>query len=433
MNPTLNFDQLAKTAKRQSLKLASLNHAQRNGLLHAIKEQVQQQKTAILEANQKDQQLAAQLNPALLNRLKLDEFKTEQLATYLDTVAALKDPLGEIQLKTKLDQGLVLKRISCPIGVLAVIFESRPEVVIQVSALALKSGNAVLLKGGSEATHTNKKLFEILNQALAEQHLAGAVQLLENRAAVQSILDQEDCIDLIIPRGSNQLVRSIQDNTNITVLGHSEGICHLYIDSSANPTMAQALILDSKLDYPAACNAVETLLVHADIASTVLPDTCKQLIEAGVELVADAPTCELARQANLQLALADEQEWATEYTDLKLSIKQVQSTQEAVGHINQFGSGHTDAIVTENALNKNYFLQHVNSACVFHNASTRFSDGFVFGLGAEVGISTHKIHARGPVGLEGLLTYKYQLCGAGQIKADYAGPNARPFLHEPLQ
>ena len=419
-------------AREASLKLALWTDELKNKLLQSISEKITANKDEIAKANQKDLDAAesmlakGELSGPLVKRLSLQGPKIDQLNAYLKSVADLADPVGVKQFGMKLDNGMDLERVSCPLGVLAVIFESRPEVVVQVAALSIKSSNAVILKGGKEAFHSNRILWELINETLVEYDLEGAVGLMESREDVDAILSQEKYIDLIIPRGGNAFVQYIQNNTKIPVLGHADGICHVYLDKAADKEMAIKLSLDSKLDYPSACNAMETLLVHEAVAAEILPELAAEMIKNGVELRG----CEETLKIVSGLKAATDQDWATEYTDLVLSIKVVKTFAEAVTHINQYGSGHTDSIITENREVAESFMGAVDSGCAFHNASTRFSDGFVFGLGAEVGISTNKTHARGPVGLEGLVIYKYKLRASGQVKGDYSGDNAKPFLHE---
>ncbi len=429
---------MAKKAKKASLKLANLDSSEKNRLLKSISERVQENFQLISEKNQLDIQEAEKLvesgilSKPLLNRLKFTDDKIKQLSTYLEEVAKLEDPVGNRQFAMKLAENLELERVTCPIGVVAIIFESRPEVVIQVTALSLKSGNAVILKGGREAYHSNKVLFNIINEVLTEFGLTGAVNLIETREAVAELLSENDSIDLIIPRGSNEFVKYIQDNTKIPVLGHSSGICHVFIDDTIDIKRALEIVIDAKMDYPSACNALETLLIHKESADTVLPLVMRELSKNDVTLLGCERTIEIADRNGLKLDLATEEDWSTEYTDLILSIKIVTSLDEAIDHINTFGSKHTDSIITKNTENAELFLKQVDSACVFHNSSTRFSDGYVFGLGAEVGISTNKTHSRGPVGLDGMVIYKYLLRGDGHLRASFSGPEAEKFLHIPL-
>jgi len=430
--------QTALQAKRIAGRLANLDSNSKNQLLLHIRENIRRNSDRIAAANEQDVKAAMEmvksgkLTKPLLNRLILTEEKIHQLSTYLVEVANLQDPVGKKQYAMKLAEEMELTRVSCPIGVVAIIFESRPEVVIQVTALSLKSGNAVILKGGREAGRTNRILYELIAEVLEKHGLQGAVNLIETRADVAELLELDDCVDLIIPRGSNEFVRYIQENTKIPVLGHSSGICHLYIDESCDPQKVIPIALDAKLDYPSACNAVETLLVHETAAKTVLPDLLKELQNATVRLIGCEKTMGIAAAAGIEMQPATEADWRTEYTDLILSIKIVSGLSDAVDHINSYGSHHTDSIITENREAADYFLKQVDSSCVFHNVSTRFSDGYVFGLGAEVGISTNKTHARGPVGLEGMVIYKYLLTGNGQVRAAFSGKNALPYLHLPI-
>ncbi len=344
----------------------------------------------------------------------------------IDSLIKLDDPVGKTLAATELDKGLELYKVSCPIGVVGVIFESRPDALVQISTLCLKSGNAVLLKGGSEAANTNRILADVIAEASTKAGLPeGWIQLLETREEVAEMLALDEFIDLIVPRGSNEFVRYIMNNTNIPVLGHAEGICHVYVEAQADVDMAVRIAVDSKCQYVATCNAVETLLVDEKIASAYLPKVKAALEEKGVEIRG----CEKTR-AIIDVSAAGEKDWETEYLDLILSVRVVDGIDEAVGHINKYGSGHTDAIVTSDKVKACRFLEMVDSANVFWNASTRFSDGYRYGLGTEVGISTNKIHARGPVGLDGLLIYKWKLIGSGQVVADYSGKAGRKFRHK---
>jgi len=337
--------------------------------------------------------------------------------------------VGKTLSAKELDKGLRLFKVSRPIGVIGVIFESRPDALVQIAALCLKSGNAALLKGGKEAFFTNQMLSSLILKAGVESGLPqGWLGLLETRDHVDQMLKLEKRVDLIIPRGSNEFVRYIMDNTTIPVLGHADGICHLYIDRLADLTMAVNLSIDSKCQYVAVCNAVETLLVHEAIAKEILPVLKKELEEKGVEILG----CEKTRNI-IDVETATEADWKTEYLDLKVSIRVVPSLKAAVSHINRYGSGHTDGIVTRDKERALFFMNHTDTADAFWNCSTRFSDGFRFGLGAEVGISTNKIHARGPVGLEGLMIYQWRLMGDGHRVADYTGEDARPFTHKPIE
>lgn len=427
-----NLSEIASDAKAAALVLSRLDTETKNRVLQGMATQIENHCDAILEANRQDLEFAKKekIPGPLVARLAVDETKVMGMAKGIRSVAELPDPVGQLQNAMELDDGLELTRVSCPIGVIGAIFESRPDAVPQISALCFKSGNAVILKGGAEAQNSNRVIVGLIQKALSEVEgvPVEAVQLIETRAEVAEMLKQDQYINLIVPRGSNQFVRFVQDNTRIPVLGHSEGLCHVYIDEEADVEKAIRVALDSKLQYAAACNAMETLLVHQAIAPKVLPSLVKQFREQEVELVGCLKSCSLVPD----LKKAESDDWDTEYNDLKLSIKIVDDLSQAIAHINAHGSGHTDTIVTENRGQAERFLNEVDSASVMVNASTRFADGFRFGLGAEIGISTNKTHARGPVGLEGLVIYKYQLVGNGQIVADYSGKNGKSFTHKPL-
>jgi glutamate-5-semialdehyde dehydrogenase len=382
----------------------------------------------VLQANAEDCARAADLSPAAASRLKLDPVKLGEMARGLTAVAALADPLGRVRLHRLLDDDLELTQVTCPLGVLGVVFEARPDALVQIGSLAIKSGNAALLKGGREAARTNELLAEILRQGLAGAGLPeDAIQLLGGREDVEALLAMDDLVDLLIPRGSSALVRHIQAHTRIPVLGHAEGICHIYLDARADPAKAVAVVRDAKLQYPAACNAVETLLVHRD-ADGVLALVAEDLRAGGVELRGCPRACGLLPW----MLPATEADWDTEYGEPILSVRIVDSLDQAIAHIHAHGSGHTEAILTEDPEAAERFLAEVDAAGVYHNASTRFADGYRYGFGAEVGISTSRIHARGPVGLDGLLSSKYLLRGAGHRVADYTGAEPRSFLHRDL-
>jgi len=428
---TLLADSLTEMAQqtRQAAKsLGSLSTETRNNVLEAIAQSLEAAAPQILAANQKDCQTAkeTELSSSLQARLKLDESKLRSAIAGVRNVAELPDPIGKIQLHRELDTGLVLKRVSCPLGVLGVIFEARPDAVIQISALAIKSGNGVILKGGQEAIHSCKALVQAIHQGLVNAEVSPAVvELLTSREETLALLQLDQFVDLIIPRGSNAFVRFVQEHTHIPVLGHAEGICHLYVDKAANIAQAIDIAVDAKTQYPAACNAIETLLVHQAISPIFLPAVATALQERRVKLRGDQATCSL-----LNIPAATESDWATEYSDLVLAIRVVDSLDSAIEHINTYGSKHTDAIVTEDPQAAATFLAQVDAAGVYHNCSTRFADGFRYGFGAEVGISTQKMPPRGPVGLEGLVTYKYQLIGQGHIAATYSGSHSKPFTHQ---
>ncbi|MBC8537152.1 glutamate-5-semialdehyde dehydrogenase [Feifania hominis] len=421
--------EMAQRAKHDFIALQALPHETKNAALGAIADALLRQEQAIVEANRLDlaEGERTALAPELLRRLKFDHAKIATCVEGIRQLIAMPDPVGRTLWASALDEGLELYRVACPIGVIGVIFESRPDALVQILSLCLKSGNAVLLKGGSEAANTNRALADVIHAAaVAEGVPDGFMHLLTSRGEVGEMLALDEYVDLIIPRGSNAFVRYIMDHSRIPVMGHADGICHVYIDRAADPAMAVDITVDSKTQYVAVCNAAETLLVHADAAAAVLPRLKAALEARGVELRGCART-----RAVIDCSAATEQDFHTEYLDYILSIKVVDSLDEAIDHINAYGSHHTDCIVTGDAGAAERFLQLVDSANVYHNCSTRFADGFRYGFGAEVGISTNKLHARGPVGLEGLLTYKYLLCGHGQIVADYA-EGRRHFRHTPL-
>jgi glutamate-5-semialdehyde dehydrogenase len=425
----------AKKAKSASILLGAAKTDIKNAALAQIAEALKRKSAEIIAANQKDLRLAEKNLPAvagklaspLLKRLKFDEGKITDVCAGIESLIKLDDPVGQTLTATELDEGLTLYKVSCPIGVIGVVFESRPDALVQISTLCLKSGNAVLLKGGSEAANTNKILAKVIAEATQKAGIpAGWIQLLETRQDVAEMLKMDEDIDLVIPRGSNEFVRYIMNHTNIPVLGHAEGICHVYVDGAADIDMAVKIAVDSKCQYVAVCNATETLLVDSKIAKEFLPKVKAALDAKNVELRGDKKT-----RSIIKVKPATEKDWSTEYLDYILSIKVVAGVDEAIEHINHYGSHHTDAIVTQDKAAAERFLDLVDSAGVFWNCSTRFSDGYRYGLGAEVGVSTTKIHARGPVGLEGLLIYKWKLLGSGQIVADYA-EGRKKFSHRGL-
>jgi glutamate-5-semialdehyde dehydrogenase len=429
---------MAERARAASRAVARLSVEARNQVLRAAAQAIESNAPRILETNARDCRAAEELvatgkmTSAMLARLRVTERGIAQMAQQVREVAALPDPLGKRLAGTELDSGLILIKESCPLGVIGVIFESRPDVVPQLASLALKSGNAVIMKGGSEAAATNEALVSIWREPLAQfpNVPADSITLLQTRADVLELLSQDQNVDLIIPRGSYELVQYVMRNSRIPVLGHGEGICHVYVDRAADIDKAVAISYDAKVQYPAVCNAAETLLVHEAIARELLPKVVAKLKEAGVEIRGCAKT--LALLPNQGIVPATEKDWRTEYSALILSIKVVASLDEAIEHINRYGSHHTDAIITEDAEAAAKFMNEVDSAGVFQNASTRFADGFRYGFGAEVGISNGKLHARGPMGLEGLTTYKYKLYGSGQVVADYVS-GKKQFTHRPLQ
>lgn len=413
MNLTDNF----KKVKEDSFILASLSEEIRNNALDAVAKALDANKEKIFEANTLDLENAkADMLPTpIVNRLKFDQQKLSGCITGINDLIDLPDPLFNILLKRELDEGLTLTKTTCPIGVIGVIFESRPDALVQIASLCIKSGNGIILKGGSEAKNTNRVLFDIIYAAATDAGLpANFAALVEDRAGITELLKCHDYVDLLIPRGSNEFVQYIMNNSQIPVMGHADGICHIYVDGAANIEKAVPIIIDSKTQYVAACNTAETLLVHKDIADVIIPalyDASKDKIQY---------KCDARSMFMIPCEPATEEDFKTEYLDYILSVKIVNDIDEAIAHINRYGSHHTDCIITEDKDSANKFMSLVDSAGVYLNCSTRFADGFRYGFGAEVGISTGKLHARGPVGLDGLVTYKYKLVGDGQIVADYA-------------
>lgn len=408
----------AAMMKLDSSKMASTDIAVRNAALEKIAESLLAGKERIFEANAKDMERAPadNISPAVIKRLKFSEAKLSDAIAGIHNLIALPDPLFQIQLKRQLDEGLTLIRETCPIGVIGVIFEARPDAMVQIASLCIKSGNCAILKGGSETRETNKLLFELIYEAALSSGLPqGCLFQAEQRDEIAELLACHESVDLLIPRGSNAFVQYIMNNTKIPVLGHADGICHIYVDKDFDLEKAIPVIIDAKTQYTAACNAVETLLVHQDALEKLMPPLQKAFEEYKISLRA---TSDIADRYGSELAT--EEDFSTEYLDLIISAKTVENIDEAIWHINKYGSHHTDCIITEDNKAAEYFMRMVDSAGVYQNCSTRFADGFRYGFGAEVGISTGKIHARGPVGLEGLVTYKYKLFGNGQIVGDYA-------------
>jgi len=428
-----NVEKKAKHAQEAAQRLAGVSSQIKNRALRAVNAELKAQKSRIMTSNSRDVKAAQEssLTDPLLKRLIFSEGKFREMVAGVRDVAKLTDPVGKTLSCTRLDDGLELYQVTFPIGVIGAVFESRPDALVQIACLCLKSGNAVLLKGGSEARYSNRTLTEVIQHAILQTDpiFQDAVQLLETREEIQSLLAMDRYVNLLIPRGSNQFVQYIKEHTKIPVLGHTDGICHIYVDREADIDMAVDICFDAKCQYPAVCNAMETLLVHEDAAKNFLPEMAKIFQNAGVELRG----CPETRKNLHNIKKATAKDWETEYLDLVLSIKVVSSLEEAVSHINRFSSQHTDAIVTKDAAAAKKFLKEVDSATVMHNCSTRFADGFRFGMGAEVGISTNKIHARGPVGLEGLIIYKYILKGSGQVVKLYTGENPRRFIHKQLR
>ena len=422
--------ELAQKTRASALQLGMLPAEVRNQALEAIAQSLEAAASEILAANAIDCEVATAegISSALYARLKLNDNKLKEAIAGVRDLAKLPDPLGDVQLNRELDTDLILKRITCPLGVLGIIFEARPDAVVQISSLAIKSGNGVILKGGKEAIRSCEALVKAIRQGLQQVEIDPAtVQLLTTREETLQLLKLDKLVDLIIPRGSNSFVQFVQDNTRIPVLGHADGICHLYVDKAADIQKAIEITIDSKTQYPAACNAIETILVHQAIASSFLLEAVASFQSKQVELRGDQRTLEI-----LNIKPATEADWSTEYSDLIVAIKIVDSLEAAIAHISAYGSRHTEAIVTEDAQTAAIFMAQVDAAGVYHNCSTRFADGFRYGFGAEVGISTQKMPPRGPVGLEGLVTYKYQLVGNGHIVATYTGDRAQPFTHREL-
>ncbi|XP_026105318.1 delta-1-pyrroline-5-carboxylate synthase-like isoform X2 [Carassius auratus] len=426
-------EQQTEMARSAGRTLASLEPEQRSEIICTFADLLTERKDEILSANKKDMELAVStgcLSPPMLNRLSLSSSKLNSLSIGLRQIAvSSQDSVGRVLRRTRVANKLELEQITVPIGVLLVIFESRPDCLPQVSALAIASGNALLLKGGKEAANTNRILHELVQEALSIHGVKDAIQLVSTREEVEDLCRLEKMIDLIIPRGSSQLVRDIQRAAkSIPVLGHSEGICHVYVDHEASVDNAIKIIRDSKCDYPAACNAMETLLVHRDLLRTPLFDQIIDMLRTEHVQVHAGPKF----ASYLTFSPSEVKSLRTEYGDLECCIEVVDSMQDAIDHIHKYGSSHTDVIVTENEATAEQFLQQLDSACVFWNASSRFADGYRFGLGAEVGISTARIHARGPVGLEGLLTTKWVLRGEGHTVADFSEQGSMTYLHENL-
>ncbi len=451
----------ARKMKLAAPHMAAASLELRNAALEKVMETLEANRDAIFRENAADVQAAEDANvaKAVIKRLKFDENKLRDAIAGIRQMIGLEDPVGKVTLRRELDEGLVLQRVSVPIGVIGVIFEARPDALIQISALCIKSGNCAILKGGKETARTNKILFQLVHDAAVAAGLPESCLLqVELHNEIDELLKCQGDVDLLIPRGSNKFVQYIMDNTNIPVMGHAAGICHIYLDEKADLAKSVPVIVDAKTQYPAVCNAVETLLVNRKIAADALPAVLEALVAKGVKLRGSAEvaelvkvllaagklggqkagagvdvTCQNAGESLIDAGAYDvevmgEEDFATEYTDLIISLKLVENVAEAADHVNKFGSHHTDCILTEDDATAEYFLQMVDSAGVYRNCSTRFADGFRYGFGAEVGVSTGKLHARGPVGLEGLVTYKYRLIGNGQLVADYVS-GKKQFHH----
>ena len=426
----------ARLARTASRKLSVLSEGARNAALETAASRLEKNTARILLANAEDLGAAEELaregkmSAAMLARLRMNDKSVGEIAQKVRSVVGLADPLGRRLAVTEMDEGLVLTKETCPLGVVAVVFESRPDVLPQVAALALKSGNAILLKGGSEAVRTNEVLMTIWQEALAESGEIpdGTAQMLQSRADVMELLTLDKDVDLLIPRGGKEFVEKISRQSRIPVLGHGEGVCHVYVHAAADLLKAERIVLDAKVDYPAACNSVETLLVDEAVAAEFLSKMVATLLAAGVEVRGCKRT--LAIVKSNEVKVASDEDWATEYGDLILSVKVVNGVDEAIAHIHEYGSAHTEAIVTEDLAAAEKFLNEVDAAGVYHNASTRFADGYRYGFGAEVGISNGKLHARGPMGMDGLTTYKYKLRGTGQTVTEYKA--GKRFTHRGL-
>ncbi|MBQ9245533.1 glutamate-5-semialdehyde dehydrogenase [bacterium] len=414
---------IAKNAKIAASKMLQISSKIKNLALEKIANELEKNKNNIINANNIDLNNAVKLldegkiSQSSYNRLKLDENKIRDMIQGIRDIVKLNDPVNNILWQRDIAEGITLKKISCPIGVIGVIFEARPDVISQISSLAIKSSNVVILKGGSEAVNTNTEIFNIIKNTLSsiDSFPDNAVNIIFSRDDVKEMLCADEYINLIIPRGSNSLVKFIKENTKIPVLGHADGICHIYIDKDADKNKITDIVIDAKCQYPSACNAVETILIHTEIKDIVLPKLLEKLKANNVKINSD----EIIKNSYFQYIDNIVENWHKEYGDKIISLKIVNSVDEAIEHINTFGSGHTDCIITENNEIAEKFMMFVDSAGVYKNISTRFADGFRYGFGAEVGISTNKTHARGPVGLEGLTIYKYKLYGNGDIVSDF--------------
>ena len=411
--------EIAKKVKADSFLLMASSNDMRNTCLKNIIENLKKDKEHILNENKRDIENAENENisSSILSRLLFDEHKMDTVIAGINDLIKMPDPIGKITLKRELDEGLVLTRTTTPIGVIGVIFEARPDALVQIASLCIKSGNAAILKGGSEALLTNRALFESIKRAVKDSNLPEhALVQLEARSDVSELLSCYEYVDLLIPRGSNSFVKYIMDNTNIPVMGHADGICHTYVDEEFDLDKSIRILVDAKTQYPSACNTTETILVHKNAVDKLFPSLNKAFNDAKIKVFAHENIIDKFDNA----LLATDNSFHTEYLEKTVNVKAVDNIDEAINHINTYGSHHTDAILTNIDSNADYFMNRVDSANVYKNCSTRFADGFRYGFGAEVGISTGKLHARGPVGLEGLCTYKYKLYGNGDIVADYA-------------
>jgi len=411
------IEKLAKSAQAASREMAVLSSSVKNKVLQDMAEALLAAKERILRANNTDISNCCKkgIGPAFIDRLRLDARRIEEMSASLLELTRLPDPVGEVIKSWKRPNGLIIEKVRVPIGVIAIIYESRPNVTAECIGLCFKSGNSVILRGGSEALNSNQSIYEALKGALNKHGIpAGAINLVltTDRKAVDELLKLDSYIDLIIPRGGESLIKKVVSASRIPVIKHYKGICHVYVDDYADLNMAQDICFNAKVQRPGVCNAMESMLVHKDVAARFLPGMAKKFKEANVEIRA----CPITRKLVKDAKRASEKDYRTEYLDLKLSVKVVEGLSQAIGHINNYGSHHSDCIITEDEANANEFLARVDSACVYVNASTRFTDGYQFGLGAEIGISTDKLHARGPMALEELTTYKYQIHGNGQVR-----------------
>ncbi|KAJ1662887.1 glutamate-5-semialdehyde dehydrogenase [Coemansia sp. RSA 1813] len=449
---------IARAAREAANLMQTITSSQKSAVLKRIRQVLEERKDQIIEANKQDQEAAqkevsaGRLSSSLFKRLDIEGAGGQKFAALLqgvDDVDKIADPIGQVTLARKLDNDLAMYRVVCPVGVCLVIFEARPEVVVNIACLAIKSGNAAILKGGKEASRTNQILADTIQHAIATTPMQGegltkfperAVQVVTTRDEISSLLDMDKYVDLVVPRGSNSLVCYIQNNTRIPVLGHADGICSTYLDADADPRKAVHVVVDAKTSYPAACNSTEALLVHSSVADTVFVEVAKALLAKGVRMHVEDRARAAIEKAGIDsnavsklVTSATDADFGHEYTDLDIAVKVVDSLDDAIDHINAHGSKHTDAIITESRRNADWFMRRVDAAGVYWNASTRFADGFRYGFGAEIGVSTNKTHARGPAGLESLTIYKYYMFGNGQASTDYGvGDGKRSFLHEDI-
>ena len=417
MNLSAHILKIAKAAKKASYQMALVSAKEKNRALMLMANALEAKHSFLIRENAKDLSVASKANysKALVDRLTLNPKRIADMANGLRETAKLKDPVGQLLETIKRPNGLIIKKVRVPLGVVGIIYESRPNVTADCAALCLKSGNAAILKGGKEAIHSNKAIFKVLKSQLKKTKIPlDALQLIEStdRQAVHELLKLDEYLDVIVPRGGEELIRFVADNSRIPVIKHFKGICHVYVHAQADLKMAYKIVMNAKLQKPGVCNAMETLLVDRTVAKKFLPSMIESLQKAGCEIRGDQATRAIAKGVKK----ATEEDWRTEYLDLILSVRVVEDINQAIEHINTYGSHHSDTIVTKNKNQAQAFLNAVDSACVYVNASTRFTDGYEFGFGAEVGISTDKLHVRGPMALEGLTSYKYEIYGNGQVR-----------------